>query len=370
LPALCCLLALLTACGEGSKKAPGQAALKVVLAEVGKTMVRDETIFNATLAAKETVEVRTRISGYIQERLFEEGRLVKQGDVLYRLDDRDLKAALDSAKAEASSAETTWKNDEVTKNRYLSLTKTGAISMQDRDRVVTKAAESLAAYNSAKAVAEKAAVNLGYATISAPITGYIARSSVDVGGYAQAGTTLLTTIYRIDPIRAEFSLTDGEFARLRQAVIERGDQRRDVSFKLTLGDERVPYKYPGSMEMIDPVVDSKTNTIGVRVEFPNPDRLLRPGLYVNVVASLGEREALTVPEAAIVERGGSKNVFMVDENNTLVAVPVVIGSLTGDRRVIEQGLKAGQKVVVEGLVAAQPGMRVEVVEKQDNPSHV
>jgi membrane fusion protein (multidrug efflux system) len=283
--------------------------------------------------------------------------------VLYRLDDRDLKAALDSAKAEASSAETTWKNDEVTKTRYLSLTQSGAISKQDRDRVVTKAAESLAAFNSAKAQEEKAAINLGYATITAPITGYISRSSVDVGGYVEAGGTLLTTIYRIDPIRAEFSLTDGELARIRQAMIKLGGAKQTIHLRLTLGDERVPYPYEGTMDMVDPVVDSKTNTIGVRVEFPNPDGMLRPGLYVNVVASLGDREALTVPEVAIVERGGNKTVFMVDANNTLVSVPVVVGKLNGDMRVIEKGLSAGQKVVVEGLVAAQPGMKVEIVDK-------
>ncbi len=177
---LACSLAL-AGCGNDKAEAPAVPALKVALAEATPAKVAEEVTFNASLAAKETVEVRAKISGYLRERLFDEGAAVGQGDVLYRLDDRDLRAGYETAKANTAKAEATWKNDEVTKDRYIPLAKSGAISVQDRDAAVAKAAESLAVYNAAKANEEKAAVNLSYATITAPISGSISRSQVDVG---------------------------------------------------------------------------------------------------------------------------------------------------------------------------------------------
>lgn len=361
----CCAIALFAclfafAGCEADKPAARKAeVLKVVLAEAAVSKMPVEATFNATLAAKETVEVRSRISGHLVERLFAEGAHINEGDVIYRLDDRDLKAGLATAKANTAKAESTWKNDEITKDRYVPLAETGAVSKQERDRAVTKAEESLALYNAAKAEEDKATVNLGYATITAPITGYIARSNVEVGSYITEGSVLLTTMYRVDPIRAEFSVTDKELARL----LQHGGGAKIASFRMELGDDRIPFKYPGALEMADPVVDPKTNTLGVRVAFPNPDNLLRPGLYVNVTAMVDQLDVITVPEVAVMDRDGGKAVFMVDAKNTIVAVPVKIGRLVGEQRVITEGLEAGQKVVVEGLVVAQPGMEVAVVAK-------
>lgn len=359
-------LSLFPGCADDVEETAKAVPLKVVLAEVEETMVPIETSFNGTLTAKETVEVRARISGYLMERPFSEGALVQEGDVIYRLDDRDLKASLDAAKANTAKAESTWKNAETTKERYVPLAKTGAVSAQERDFAVTKAEESLAFYNAAKSDEEKAAVNLSYATIRAPIAGYIDRSKVDVGGFVEAGSDLLTTIYRIDPIRAEFSVTDREFSRFKRAMHE-GEDPRAVSFRLELSDDRFPYEHKGILEMADPVVDRKTNTMGVRVEFPNPEHKLRPGLYVNIVGILEERKALMVPEVAILDLGGGKAVLTVDADNILVAVPVEVGKLLGDKREITKGLNPGQKVVVEGLVTAQPGMKVEIVSKRSAP---
>ena len=217
-----------------------------------------------------------------------------------------------------------------------------------------------AAYDSAKAQEEQAAVNLSYASITAPITGRINRSAVDAGAFVSAGSTLLTTIYRTDPIRAEFSITDREFSLFTRLIAERGGNPGALLFRLSLGDERTPYGHTGVMEMADPVLDPKTNTMGIRVLFPNPDNALRPGMYANVTGVLGVRDVLSVPDAAVVDRAGGKAVFMVNEQSMLVAVPVEIGAVRDGRRIILKGLSSGQKVVVEGLVQAQPGMRVEL----------
>ena len=346
-------------CGEEAKS-PG--ALKVKLAEAVAATINEEAAFDAVLAAKETIEIRAQVRGYLKERLFEEGEQIKQGDLLYKLDDRDLRAGLEAARANTAKAETTWKNDETNKKRYLALAATGAVSLQERDNAVARAAASQAAYETAKAQEDRAAVDLEYAAINAPISGFISRSLVEVGALVESGSTLLATIYRLDPIRAEFSLTDKEFTRFSTIIRERGGNSDDLKFLLYLGDERRLYPHEGVLEMADPVVDPKTNTMGVRAEFHNPEYMVRPGQFVNVVGVLGQREVVTVPDEAVVDvGGGGKAVFIVDENSILVVLPVEAGRRDGDRWVILEGLSAGQKVVVEGLVTAQPGLPVEVV---------
>ncbi|MDL2267068.1 efflux RND transporter periplasmic adaptor subunit [Desulfovibrio sp. OttesenSCG-928-G15] len=364
---LLCTLCILSGCNENEAAKPEPLRLKVVLAEVEETKVPVEASFNAVLSAKETVEVRAKISGYLKEKKFEEGSQVKAGAVIYKLDDRDLKASLATAHAQTVKAEAAWKNADTIKKRYIPLAASGAISVQDKDNAVARADENFAYYTAAKADEEKAAVNLSYATIIAPISGFINRSKVDVGGYVEAGSQLLTTIYNMNPIRAEFSVTDREYALMKTSIDEHGANPDAVVFSLYIGDDRILYKHPGSMEMADPVIDPKTNTIGIRVEFPNPDNELRPGLYANVTGRIASPDALTVPEEAVLDHDSGKAVLTVDDKHTVQAVPVELGPLVGERRVITKGMSKGQKVIVEGLVSAHPGMVVEVVEKNKTP---
>lgn len=359
----------LTGCGEDKAKEAAPVLPKVVVTEARTVKVPLERLFNSVLAAKETVEVRARVSGYVSARLFDEGAQVKIGTVLYQLDDRDLKAALDTAKANTSKAKANWENEDITRNRMVTLAEKGAVSFQMRDNSVAKADEALAAYQAAQADEEKAAINLGYATITAPTDGYVTRSNVEVGSYVDAGSaTLLTTVYKIDPIRAEFSVTDKDYANFQKAIADQGGKPETLAFTLLLGDAREPYPHPGILEMADPVIDPKTNTMGIRAEFPNPDHLLRPGMYANVLAATGEREALAVPEVALVDQGTSKIVYTLDDQSALVAVPVMVGQPVGDERVITEGLQPGQKVVVEGLVTARPGLKVEALTREPAPA--
>lgn len=354
---------------EKAETSPSAAPLKVVVALAGTAMVPLEFTVSGTLAAKETVEVRARVSGYLAEKLFEEGASVEAGQVLYRLDDRDLVAALESAKADTARAKAAWENADTTRERMVALADKGSISLQQRDTAVAKAEEALAAYQGAQADEGRAAIDLDYATITAPTNGLISRSNVDVGGYVDAGgATLLATIYRVDPIRAEFSISDKQYAQVQKDIAEHGDRSGAVTFTLSLGDDQAPYPEKGLLEMADPVIDGKTNTMGVRVEFPNPSRVLRPGMFVNVTAAAGEREVVVIPEVAVVEQATSKAVYTVDENNTLVAVPVTLGRRIGENRVVESGLEEGRKVVVEGLVSARPGLAVEVVVREPAPA--
>lgn len=369
LPALLLIAALaLIGCGEDKTdtKAAAPAPVKVVVTEVKTMPVPRAATFSGTLSAKETVEVRARVSGYLAERLFEEGSQVKAGQVLYKIDDRDLKAALNTAKANTAKAKAAWENSEANRGRFVALAEKGAVSQAQKDQAVAQADENMAAYQAAQADEEKAAVNLGYATITAPTDGYISRSLVEVGGNVDAGnSTLLTTIYNVDPIRVEFAISDKEYADFTRSLVERGGRPDNVQFKLALGDNRIPYSQLGRLEMADPVIDSKTNTMGLRVEFPNPEHRLRPGMYVNLTAAIDDKEALVVPEVAVMDQATAKMVYVVDDKNTLVAAPVTLGQLVGENRVITSGLTAGQKVVVEGLVTARPGLLVDPVERAE-----
>ncbi len=354
----------LPGCGEDKPSAAPAALPKVVVAEVRQVQAPREYIFNGVLAAKETVEVRARVSGYVAEKLFEEGSRVEAGQVLYKLDDRDLVAALNTAKANTAKAKAAWENADITRKRMVQLADRGAISQQQRDNAVSKADEALAAYQAAEAEEEKAAVNLGYATITAPTSGFVSRSNVEVGSNVDAGSaTLMTTVYKVNPIRAEFSVTDKQYSEFRQREAAQGaaEAAQGVEFYLLLGDERSLYKYPGTLEMADPVIDSRTNTLGVRVQFPNPDDLLRPGMFVNVLIKLSDAEALVVPEVALVEQSEGKIVYVLGPNDILEAKAVSVGERIGEDRVITEGLSLGQKVVVEGLVTARAGLKVEPV---------
>lgn len=361
----------LPGCGEDKPSAAPAALPKVVVAEVRQVQAPREYIFNGVLAAKETVEVRARVSGYVAEKLFEEGSRVAAGQVLYKLDDRDLVAALNTAKANTAKAKAAWENADITRKRMVQLADKGAISQQQRDNAVSKADEALAAYQAAEAEEEKASVNLGYATITASTSGFVSRSNVEVGSNVDAGSaTLMTTVYKVNPIRAEFSVSDKQYSEFRQRAAAQGAEEasKGVEFYLLLGDERNLYKYPGTLEMADPVIDSRTNTLGVRVQFPNPDDLLRPGMFVNVQIKLSDAEALVVPEVALVEQSGGKIVYVLGPNDILETRAVSVGEKIGEDRVITEGLSLGQKVVVEGLVTARAGLKVEPVASSSSAS--
>jgi membrane fusion protein (multidrug efflux system) len=348
---------LLFGCEDG-KKAAAPAKVTVVAAHTVKTPLGKS--FNGVLAAKKTVEVRARVSGYLAERRFEEGAQVTEGQVLYLLDDRDLKAALDTAKANTDKAKAAWQKADTDKNRMVTLANEGAVSLRQRDSAVAAADETLATYHAAQSDEEKAAINLGYATITAPTTGYISRSNVEVGSSIDIGNTLLATVYNIDPIRAEFAVTDAEYAQFTQALATKNPDV-PLTFQLELGDKHVLYPHTGALEMSDPIINSQTNTVGVRVDFPNPDHQLRPGLYANIMAQLGEHEVIVIPEKAVLDQDTTKIVYTVNEQNTLAATPVTVGGLIGPNRIIASGLAAGQIVVVEGLVTARPGLIVEAI---------
>jgi membrane fusion protein (multidrug efflux system) len=367
--ALSALLLLSAAgCGDDKKEAQGPAPLKVVVAESVSIPVPVDRAFNATLSAKETIPVRARANGYLKERLFEEGALVNAGDVLFKLDDRELAAGLKAAQAETATAKAAWDNNAARASRYDSLAQKGSVSEQEKENMDAMASESKTRYDAAKAQEEQAELNLGYATVEAPVTGYIDRSQVDPGGYVAAGTTLLANIYGTDPIRAEFSITDRELALFQKIVSERGGDPKAVSFRLETGDERTEYPFPGVLEMTDPTVDSATGTLGVRAVFPNPEHHLRPGMFTTVTGSLGEREAVVIPEEAVLDHGNGKAVYVVDGQNVLSLVSVETGKLTGGNIVIEKGLAPGQTVVVQGLVTARPGLTVEIVSRTAPPA--
>ena len=360
--AVAIVASLVTGCGDEKKEAQVAPLSKVVVVEAKMISVPISGTFSGTLTAKETVEVRARVSGYVDKKFFNDGDQLKAGEVMYQLDDRDLKAILDTAKANTAKAKAAWTDADIIKDRMVILGEKGSISLQQKDSAVAKAAEALAAYQAAQAEEEQATVNLGYATIAAPTDGYVSRSNVEVGSVVDAGSaTLLTTIYKIDPIRAEFSVTDTEYSKFMVTAEKGKGQSEHLTFSMVIGTGNPPYAYPGVLEMVDPIINPTTNTMGVRVEFPNPKKLLRPGMFVNITGTVGDGELLSVPNVAVLDQVNAKVVYVVNDKNIMEVVPVTVGELVGSNRVILSGLTAGQRVVVKGLVTARPGAEVEAV---------
>ncbi|CAK7017682.1 MAG: Multidrug resistance protein MdtE [Desulfovibrio sp.] len=361
LTALAAFLVLwVSSCQNDPASTAAQSLPKVVVVAATTITTPSSYTFNGTLAASETVEVRPRISGYLAEKKFADGGQVTQGQVLFVLDDRDLKAALKTAKAQTARAKATWVNADTVRNRMSTLVPSGAVSRAEYDQAIATANESKSTYDAALAEEERAAVNLSYATITAPISGYISRSNVEVGGTVEVGSSLpMVTVYNINPLRAEFSVSDREYTQFKWQMAKQGKPDA-VEFRITLSEGRFVYPHPGTLEMADPIINERTKTIGVRVLFPNPGHDLLPGMFVNVTASAGEAETVVVPEVAVFDQVANKAVYTVDKDDVLRLKQVTLGRLLGEQREILSGLKPGELVVTEGLVNAMDGLKAQV----------
>ena len=409
------LLVAFTACERGDAKASKQAEVPiptVLVAEVPQRTVQVGADFVARTEAVPTVEIRARISGVLEQVRFREGSEVKEGQVLFVIQQAEYRAALQSARAQLAKAEadlTRAKDTSVVERqraqldqakadlgknqadvaRYRPLVKEQAIPQQDLDTALSReeaaragvqAAEaalkdsvlsqrtaiqlSEAAVESGKAGVTQADLNLKYTTIESPISGIVSKLSVDVGNLVGKGDpTLLATVSSINPIFADFSLTEADYLRLvkRIPTLGRGEVARNQrpTLDLILADGSV-FPQKGIPIFVDRAVDQKTGTIQVRAEFPNPQWVLRPGQFGRVRAVTEEvPNAVLVPQVAVQELQGAKTVLVVGEGDKVVQRTVTLREPYQDFYIVTAGLKPGERVIVEGLQKARPGMQVK-----------
>ncbi|WLR91114.1 efflux RND transporter periplasmic adaptor subunit [Shinella zoogloeoides] len=322
------------------------------------------------IAATRTAEVRPRATGIVIERVFEQGSQVKEGDVLYRIDPASFQVQVDSAEAtlrRAKAVQAQAKNDTV---RQEQLKKSNVASAQAYDDAIAKLAQADADVAIAEAGLATAKLNLQYTEVKAPISGRIGRALITEGALVSAnGTENLATIQQLDPVYADFTQSATDLMRLRKAL-EDGDLMADnnsADVKLML-DDGSAYPHSGKLLFSEAAVDETTGQVTLRGEFPNPDGDLLPGMYVRVQIEQGiEKGAVLVPQQAVQrDASGTALVYVVSADNKAGTRPVRVGRASGTRWVITDGLKDGEKIIVEGFQKVQPGGEVVPAEWDPN----
>ena len=364
-------LLILAGCQEepaqqaGAAFPPPQVAVITVKAE-------DVPITNdlpGRIAATRTAEARPRASGIVVERVFEQGSQVKEGDVLYRIDAAPFQVQVDSAEATLRRAKAVQAQAKIASERQDQLRKSNVSSAQAYDDAIAQLAQADADVAIAEAGLATARLNLEYTEVKAPISGRIGRALITEGALVSAnGTENLATIQQLDPVYADFTQSATDLIRLRKAL-EDGDLMADnnsADVKLLL-DDGSTYPHSGKLLFSEAAVDETTGQVTLRGEFPNPDGDLLPGMYVRVLIEQGiERNAVLVPQQAVQrDNSGGALVYVVSADNKAGTRNVRVGRAAGTRWVITEGLKDGEKIIVEGFQKVQPGG--EVVPSEWNP---
>ena len=356
--------ALLSACGKDPKPAAPAVPEVAVL-----TMATTNVALNIALPGRTApfllAEVRARVDGIVQERRFTEGADVRKGEPLYLIDPAPYRAAVKSAEAELQRAQATLASNASQLNRNRVLVKENAVSKQEFETAEAAQLEASADVAAAKAALDVARINLGYTTVTAPIAGRSSVSAVTQGAYVQgSAATLMTTIQQIDPMYVDLQQSSSEGLALRREIaagrvrMEGVDAAR-VSLQLEDGST---YSRSGTFEFAGVTVDQATGSVTLRARFPNPDKLLLPGMFVRASVSQGVRQGvMRVPATAVTRTPqGTATVMVVAQDNKAALRTVRTGALVDGFWLVDDGLKAGERVIVSGVQKLRPGTVVRV----------
>ena len=360
------LAALAAGCGKPSQpQAPPLPTVTVAPVLQRDVVTHDE--FTGRLEAVDSVEIRPRVSGYLQEVRFRSGQLVKKGDVLFVIDPRTRQAALDRSEAELAQATAQAEIAERDAKRADRLIAEKTISPEEADQRIWGQKQAAAALLAAKAARESARLELEFCEVKSPIDGRVSRALVTVGNNVSGVdgfTTLMTTVVSVDPIYAYSAVDETSLLKL-QGLLREGklpvDAQGRVTVEMRLASE-TGYPHKGYLESLDNRVDAATGSIALRTVFPNPDGSLLPGLYSRVsVPGSASQPLLLIDETAIGTDQNQRFVLMVSPTNTVEYRPVQLGGAVDGKRIVRTGLKAGENIIVNGLMQVRPGMPVNVM---------
>jgi RND family efflux transporter MFP subunit len=356
--------AILILCACSGKAAAPAAAPPTV--EVATVVQRDTPIYSdwiATLDGYVNAEIQPRVSGYIVKQNYKEGAVVRKGEVLFEIDPRPLRAALDQAKAQVAQAEAQLGKATVDVERDTPLAAARAIAQSQLDTEVHAKLGAQAAVMAAKANVEQAELNLEFANVTSLVSGIAGVARVQIGNLV-GPNSILTSVSQVDPIKAYFTVSEQVFIDFHrrfptQQSVE--EQRRRMPLQLVLGDGTI-YEHIGTISFADREINPATGTIRVAGVFPNPNNLLRPGGYGRVRLSVRTATgALLIPQRAVTELQGSYQVSVVGDDNKVSVRSVTVGDRVGNLWIVTDGLKAGERVIVEGALKARDGAIVNVV---------
>jgi len=354
---------LLTACSS-SEEPPAPQALPVKTITVARQTIPNVIELPGRVEPVRTAEVRARVTGIVQERLYEEGTDIRAGQPLFRIDPRELRASYAQTRAALTRAQATAANARAVVNRYRPLVEENAISGQEYDAALAAAREAEANVAQIRAQLDASSLQLGYTTVRAPISGRAGRAQVTEGALvSQTEGTLMTRIEQISPVYVNFAQAASEVLKLRRAIaggeVQLGDDDR-IEVRLTFSDG-TEYPVPGYIDFLAFSVDQQTGTVQLRAEFPNPDRLLLPGEFVRAQIYAGQIDnGLTVPQRAVslTEDGGT--VYVVDGQGQAAMRPIKLGAMVDGAWIVESGLKPGDRVIVSNLQKIRPGAPVQI----------
>jgi membrane fusion protein (multidrug efflux system) len=355
-------LSLLAACGkeEAAPPAPPPPTVSVITVSPAAVPVTDE--LPGRVEAFRVAQVRARTPGIVLKREFEEGSDVKAGQVLFRIDPAEFRAGFASAEAAVQKAEANLAQANLREKRYKPLLAAQAVSQQEYDDAVTAQKQAAADLATAKAARQTAGLTLGYATVTAPISGRVGRALVTEGALVGEGeATPMALVQQLDPIYVTVTQSATELQQLRQALASGrlksvGSEAARVTLMLETGEQ---YQAAGKLLFSDASVDESTGTVSLRAQFPNPKRALLPGMYVRARLEQGiDEAAITVPQQAIVRGAEGASVMIVGADNKVIAQPVKAEASVGNKWVVSEGLKGGERIIVEGFQKAKPGAPV------------
>jgi membrane fusion protein (multidrug efflux system) len=355
------IAAVLCACGRNANAPPQPPPPEVSVIKVGTTPVTVFDDYAAQTEAVQPVEIRARVGGILERQAFKDGATVKKGDPLFQIDQEQYASALAQAKANLGQAQASWLNSRQNLTRLRPLLSVQAISQQDLDAAVARERADAASVEAFKAQVRQAELNLGYTSIRAPRDGLIGRALIKPGGLVNASTTLLATLYSVDPIYVAFTISERKLVELQQQYNLRDPNLTtpEIKVKLIDGSE---YRYSGKFDFIDPAVDPRNGTLPVRLVVPNPDGVLRQGQFVRAIVPARENpNAILVPQKAVQELQGKHSVYVAGEDNKAMHRDIEVSTRVGNNWIVERGLKPGEMVIVEGISKVKPGIVVKPV---------
>ncbi len=348
---------------QGPGQGPGAMPVTVVtLRTEPVTLVRE---LPGRTSALLVAEVRPQVTGIVKARLFTEGANVKAGQALYQLDDATYRADYGVAKAAVAHAEATLEAAQLRARRTAELVKTGVVSAQDNDNAVAALRQAEAGLESSRAALTAAGVVLGYARITSPISGRVGKSAVTEGALVKAAQDdPLATVQQLDPVYVDVTQSSAELLQLKRELAEGTlEQQSSLPVTIVLEDGR-RYAHTGTLEFSDVSVDPTTGSYLLRIKVPNPERLLLPGMYVRAQVGNGVRpQGILVPQQGIArDPQGNATALVVGKDDKVELRTVQVNRTLGDKWLVDGGLEAGDRVIVEGLQKVQPGMPVTATE--------